>query len=61
MLVQAKASTRLEEVLSAVTLTTLISTGNAPVIFTRYSFWYASAVRPVIVSDKTSLKPPLLY
>ena len=47
--------------LSAVTLTTLISTGNAPVIFTRYSFWYASAVLPVIVSDKTSLKPPLLY
>ena len=38
-LVQVKASIRLEDVLSAVTLTTLISTGNAPVIFTLYSFW----------------------
>ena len=47
--------------LSAVTLTTLISTGNAPVIFTRYSFWYASAVLPVIVSEIISLNPPLLY
>ena len=58
---QVKASINWVDELSAVTRTTLTSTGKAPVKFTRYSFWYASAVRPVIVSDKTSLKPPPLY
>ena len=70
MLVKANSSLRLSDVLSAVILTTLISTGNAcpASILVRskvilYSFWYASALLPVIVSgsSKTLLKPAPWY